>query len=213
MKKKKKNATKIHFPPWNSANYKYFFRSKFFILWIKGKTDLETSSHPNRKSHKNCYGHFQKKKLSSLRIFKVNCRHNDEDDDIFKPERLFPMFSILLWIKDVEQKIQIFEAFLLFPEFLKRRKITHTKYLIFDKTAKLKCEITLWGQTFARRKFCEVKQSWKFIGLTFTNDLLQLISQKKKKKKTFVIEEKTYFASNRLSRLVKTFFKKCLLLK
>ena len=69
MKKKQKNATKIHFPPWNSANYKYFFRSKFFILWIKGKTDLETSSHPNRKSHKNCYVHFQKKKLSSLRIF------------------------------------------------------------------------------------------------------------------------------------------------
>ena len=123
----------------------------------------------------------------------------------------FLMFSILLWIKDVEEKIQIFEAFLLFPEFLKRRKITHTKYLIFDKTAKLKCEITLWGQTFARRKFCEVKQSWIFIGLTFTNDLLQLISQQKKQ--TFVIEEQTYFASNKLSRLVKTFLKNCLLLK
>ena len=40
-----------YFFPLNFANYKYFFRSKFFIFWMKDKADLETSNNPNRKSN------------------------------------------------------------------------------------------------------------------------------------------------------------------
>ena len=42
---------KNRFFPWNLANYKYFFRSKLFIFWMKGKT----ANNPNQMSHeKTC---------------------------------------------------------------------------------------------------------------------------------------------------------------
>ena len=47
---------------------------------------------------------FIRENFSGLGIVNLVVDSDDEDGDIFKPERVFLDFLILLWIKDVQEK-------------------------------------------------------------------------------------------------------------